>query len=333
MDIQSHTITLFRTVPGNFSIMPESLFHNTVTAICAGPLKSRELTTLQVNIGYRCNLACTHCHISCSPSRTEMMTGQTIADVLAALERSGIRTLDITGGAPELNSGFRGLLTDARKLGLHVIVRTNLSIFFEPGMADLPKFYHDYDVELVASLPCYQRDAVDRVRGNGTFDKSIAALRQLNDLGYGTAGGRTLNLVYNPPDTVLSPLQSVLEAEYRRELKLRYDISFSKLYIFTNMPIGRFKDALERSGNVDRYLDQLKCAFNPAALDGIMCRSQISVGWDGRLYDCDFNQVIGLGVASGMPMHISQFDREVLADREISTGEHCFGCTAGQGST
>jgi radical SAM/Cys-rich protein len=215
-----------------------------------------------------------------------------------------------------------------------VIVRTNLAIFYEAGMEGLPEFYRDNNVELVASLPYYLEDNVDRVRGSGTFKKSIAALQKLNSLGYGNGTGeRNLNLVYNPQGAFLSPAQNILEDDYKRELKARFDISFNRLFTVTNMPIGRFKDFLARTGNLAKYMDTLVCAFNPETLHDIMCRHLISVRWDGTLFDCDFNQVLGLTVDSCAPTHIRDFDHARLSTRLIAVNDHCFGCTAGQGST
>jgi radical SAM/Cys-rich protein len=312
--------------------MKEPKFSARVLASQADPLAAMEIATIQVNVGYRCNLACRHCHVEGGPQRTEVMERGTVDAVLAALANSGIGTIDITGGAPELNPHFRHLVAEARALGKRVIVRTNLAVFSDDGMAGLPEFYRDHDVELVASLPYYKEDKVDRVRGNGAFRKSIAALQRLNGLGYGSAG-RLLNLVYNPPGAFLAPDQTVLEVEYKKELRDRFRISFNRLYTFTNMPIGRFREFLVRTGNLERYLDTLARAFNPATLGNIMCRHLISVGWDGRLFDCDFNQVIGLPVNPGAPDHITGFDRAALARRVIRTGDHCFGCTAGAGSS
>ena len=312
--------------------MKGTRFSAKVHAAQSGPLAAMEIATLQVNVGYRCNLSCRHCHVEAGPQRTEVMEKDTADAVLAALANSGIGTIDITGGAPELNPHFRHLVAEARRLGKRVIVRTNLAVFADEGMADLPEFYGDHDVELVASIPNYKEDKVDRVRGGGTFRKCIAALQRLNGLGYGS-GGRRLNLVYNPPGAFLAPDQTVLELEYKRELRDRFQISFDRLFTFTNMPIGRFREFLVRTGNLDTYLDTLARAFNPATLGNIMCRHLISVGWDGRLFDCDFNQVIGLPVSSGAPDHIRGFDHAALARRVIETGDHCFGCTAGAGSS
>ncbi len=263
-----------------------------------------------------------------------MMDKDTVDEVLRALSKSLISTLDITGGAPELNPHFRYLVQGARRLGRTVIVRTNLVIFFEEGMEGLPEFYRDNNVGLVASLPYYLEDAVNGVRGSGAFNKCIAALRMLNSLGYGNGTGeKNLDLVYNPRGAFLPPAQAVLHEEYKRELRERFNISFNRLFTFTNMPIGRFKDFLSRTGNLGKYRDTLVCAFNAQTLDTIMCRHLISVRWDGVLFDCDFNQVLDLAVDHGSPSHIRDFDYARLAARTIAVDDHCFGCTAGQGST
>lgn len=313
--------------------MKETRFYERVLEAAHQPLTALDITTLQVNIGYCCNLTCKHCHIAAGPSRTEMMDRHTIDAVIRALQESRISVLDITGGAPELNPHFRYLVREARKIGSRVICRTNLAVFYEPGMEDLPEFYLDHQVELVASLPYYREEHVDRVRGSGTFKKCIAALQKLNARGYGDANETILDLVYNPPGAFFAPDQKALEAEYKKALESDFDISFNRLYTFTNMPIGRFRDFLVRTGNFEKYSEKLICAFNPQTLDNIMCRRMLSVGWDGRLYDCDFNQVLGLAVNPDVPSTITDFDATILAKRTITVGEHCFGCTAGQGST
>ena len=314
--------------------MLESKFHDKVESVQPGLLTARGIKVLQVNVGYQCNMACRHCHVSAGPGRTESMDNATVEAVLRVVRENPIETLDITGGAPELNPRFRRLVAEARKAGKRVIARTNLTVFFEPGMEDFPDFYREHDVELIASLPCYLEDNVSAIRGSGAYQKSITALRRLNGLGFGVEqDGRPLSLVYNPGGAFLPPLQTALEADYRRELKARHGISFSRLYVFTNMPIGRFREALVKSGSFEQYGDMLASAFNPATLDNIMCRNLVSVGWDGSLYDCDFNQVLGISVEAGAPRHISAFDYSSLSTRTIAVGDHCFGCTAGQGST
>jgi len=313
--------------------LPRGSFHDTVRSIRREPLTSQGITTLQVNVGYRCNLACSHCHVGAGPGRTETMDSKTIDAVLLALANGPISTIDITGGAPELNPDFRRLVSSARTLGKNIIVRTNLAVLHEPGMLDLPVFYRDQDVELVASLPCYQKENVDAMRGSGTFAKCIASLKELNGLGYGRLDGLPLHLVYNPAGPFLPPSQGALEQDYRRELGDRHGVAFTSLYALANLPVGRFHERLARSGELDRYRDLLACAFNPNTLDSVMCRTLLSVGWDGRLYDCDFNQVLGLTIGTDTPAHINDFDYDELARRAIRVGDHCYGCTAGHGST
>ncbi len=309
-------------------------FSDKVLSVMQKPLAARGIKILQVNLGSRCNMSCRHCHVSAGPARSETMNGKTMDTVLRTLLNNPIETLDITGGAPELNPHFRTLVSGARKGGVQVIVRTNLTVFYEKGMQDLPVFYREQGVELIASLPCYLEDNVIAVRGKGSFQKSIDALRRLNSLGYGNEpSGLQLSLVYNPGGAYLPPSQGVLEADYKRELKNRYGISFTRLYVFTNMPIGRFREALERERSLEKYNDMLASAFNPETIDKIMCRSLVSVGWDGRLFDCDFNLVLGIPTMSGAPQHIDDFDFAALSNRLTSVDDHCYACTAGQGST
>jgi radical SAM/Cys-rich protein len=311
-----------------------SNFQEKVLAARGGPLAAEGIEVLQVNLGFRCNMACKHCHVEAGPARGELMGEETAERVISVLAHSDIPALDLTGGAPELNPQFRMLVAEARRLEKRVIARSNLTIFFEEGMEDLPEFYAEHGVEVVASLPYYMESGVDRVRGEGTFRKSIEALRKLNSLGFGAdEGGMLLNLVYNPPGAFLPPAQETLEGEYKRELGEKFGISFSRLFTFTNMHIGRFREFLAASGYLKPYTDKLVSAFNPATLDGLMCRHLLSVGWDGSLYDCDFNLVLGLKVAEGCPENIGDFDLRRLSSRRIAVGDHCFGCTAGQGST
>ena len=305
-------------------------FEEKILTIQPDPLHATGIDILQVNLGYKCNMTCKHCHVEAGPAREEMMDSRNIEGVLSVLKENRM-TLDVTGGAPELNTGFRYLVEEARHSGCHVIARSNLTIFHEPGMEDLFDFYSRNSVEIIASLPYYREADVDKVRGNGAFRSSITALQKLNNHGYGTE--KTLNLVYNPPGAFLPPSQAAIEEEYRRELKRNFDISFHSLYTFANMPIGRFRDFLVRSKNYDKYLKKLTDAFNPGTLQGIMCRHIMSVGWDGTLYDCDFNQMIGLKILDGYPGSIRDFDHHLLAGRRIAVDDHCYGCTAGQGST
>jgi radical SAM/Cys-rich protein len=297
-------------------------------------LSACAVETLQVNVGKLCNQACKHCHVDASPTRTEMMTRKTAEQVIAALRKFRIPTLDITGGAPELNPSFRYLVTEAHALGAHVIVRHNLTVMFEPGQDDLPEFFREHTVEVISSLPYFLEQQTDAQRGRGVFQKSIEALQRLNTVGYGVDGSDLiLDLVYNPVGAFLPPPQASIEADFKREMMARYGVSFNRLYTITNMPIERFLDYLRRSGNEDRYMRKLVEAFNPIAVEGLMCRTLISVDWTGRLYDCDFNQMIGLDVSPDMPQTIADFDPVKLANRHISTAFHCFGCTAGAGSS
>jgi radical SAM/Cys-rich protein len=305
------------------------------------PLHRDAVRVLQVNVGKLCNQACHHCHVDAGPKRTESMTRPTAERVAALLaQSSGVATLDLTGGAPELNPHFAFLLEHATALGRHVIVRCNLTVLFAPGMQDLPQLYRDHAVELVCSLPCYTAENVDRQRGRGVFDQSIEALRLLNDLGYGRPGSpRVLNLVYNPLGAFLPPPQAALEQRYREELRGLFGIEFHQLFTITNMPIKRFADQLHRAGQYDAYMGLLVNHFNPATVDGLMCRTLLSVGWDGTLYDCDFNQMLELPLTpadADSPHALTVWDVECidhLNGRRIVTAAHCFGCTAGAGSS
>jgi radical SAM/Cys-rich protein len=305
-------------------------------ASSAGKDKQRAvaLETLQVNLGYRCNMSCSHCHIKAGPHRREEMTVENIDRILSILAENQIKALDLTGGAPELHPHFIYVVGLARDLCKKVIVRCNLTILFERGMEFLPLFYRDHQVELIASLPSFEKSGVERMRGANAFERSIEALRVLNKQGYGKPGsGLLLHLVHNPNGAFLPPAQDSLEKRYREILLKKHDIHFSRLFTFTNMPIGRFNDFLTRSGNYETYMAKLRDTFNPSTLDGIMCRHMLNVGWDGTLYDCDFNQVAGCGLAQDYPSNLENFDYQRLLTRPLNFGEHCFGCTAGQGST
>lgn len=299
-------------------------------------IKRRHLATLQVNVGYRCNQSCVHCHVNAGPHRTEQMGGEVIEHVLDVLERRGIPTLDITGGAPELNPHFRTLVRRARALGVHVIDRCNLTILDVPGQEDLAEFLAGEQVEITASMPCYLEDNVDRQRGKGVFDASIRALQRLNALGYGITGSDLiLNLVYNPQGPALPPGQAELETDYKRILGGQYGISFNRLFTLANMPIQRFGSILMSKGEFSRYLALLHSAHRAENLDGVMCRDLISVDWRGLLYDCDFNQMLDLPAigAERRRLHISDLLTRDIADNPIQVAGHCFGCTAGQGSS
>ncbi len=297
-------------------------------------LRAGTVETLQVNVGKLCNQACKHCHVDASPKRTEIMSAETAEQIVEAIARHRFRVIDITGGAPELNPSFRRLVTASRAVGAHVIVRHNLTVMFEAGQEDLPEFFRAHGVEVVSSLPYFLEQQTDAQRGSGVFAKSLAALRRLNAVGYGMQdSGLLLNLVYNPVGAFLPPAQGAIEADFRRELQARYAVSFNRLYTITNMPIRRFLEYLRRTGNEERYMRKLVEAFNPQAVEGLMCRTLVSVDWTGRLYDCDFNQMLELGVASHLPQTIADFDPHMFAGRQIVTGAHCFGCTAGAGSS
>ncbi|MEJ7618858.1 MAG: arsenosugar biosynthesis radical SAM (seleno)protein ArsS [Pyrinomonadaceae bacterium] len=301
-------------------------------------LRATGVETLQVNVGKLCNQACKHCHVDAGPKRTESMASEVIEAVLKAVRKFRIRTLDITGGAPELNPFFRHLVTEAHALGAHTIARHNLTVMFESGQADLPEFFRAHRVEVVSSLPYFLPHQTNAQRGGGVFEKSVAAIRRLNEVGYGEdedgqPRGLDLHLVYNPIGAFLPPAQSAIEQDFKRELLARYDLRFNRLFTITNMPIKRFLDYLRRSGNEEKYMRKLVEAFNPAAVAGLMCRTLVSVDWRGRLYDCDFNQMLELGVDQQAPQTIFDFDPEKLSARRVAVGAHCFGCTAGGGSS
>jgi len=299
------------------------------------PLKASGIEIFQVNIGKMCNQVCKHCHVDAGPDRKEIMTRETMLLCLEILANSEIRTVDITGGAPELNPDFRWFVEEIKKLGKHIIVRCNLTIILaNKRFHDLPGFFKNHAVEVVSSLPSFTRDRTDKQRGDGVFDDSITALKLLNAVGYGIENsGLLLNLVYNPAGAFLPPSQEALEKEYKTELLKNFGISFNNLYAITNMPISRYLDYLLSSGNYDKYMQKLISAFNPAAVKHVMCRNTISVSWDGYLYDCDFNQMLDLPVSTGRSQHLKNFDPEALNNRDIVLSQHCYGCTAGAGSS
>ncbi len=299
-------------------------------------INRRKLETLQVNLGYKCNQSCLHCHVNAGPTRTETMSRETINDVLAFVQASHVGKLDVTGGAPELNPHFRDLVRAARDLGVHVMDRCNLTILEQPGQEDLARFLAAQQVEIIASLPCYLEENVDRQRGKGVFDSSIRALQTLNRLGYGEPdSGLKLALVYNPQGAALPPAQHKLEIDYRTHLGERFGIAFNQLYVLTNMPIQRFGSMLISKGQFEHYMDVLKNAYQPANLDNVMCRSLVSVDWRGYVYDCDFNQMLGLPLAykGRVKMHLRELIGRDLTDNPIVVADHCYGCTAGQGSS
>jgi len=299
-------------------------------------LRRTRLETLQVNLGYRCNQSCLHCHVNAGPNRTESMSRETVADVTAFLGVSGVRRLDLTGGAPELNPHFRELVLRARELGVHVVDRCNLTVLEEPGQEGLAEFLAHQQVEVVASLPCYLEENVDRQRGRGVFERSLRGIARLNALGYGAEGsGLALNLVYNPQGPSLPPAQDRLEAEYKRILAEQHGVRFNHLYTLANMPIQRFGSTLVSKGRFDEYMALLKGAHREENLGAVMCRSLISVDWQGRVYDCDFNQMLGLPlVVKGRErIQLSDLIGRDLEGNPIAVRDHCYGCTAGQGSS
>jgi radical SAM/Cys-rich protein len=299
-------------------------------------LRKRKIDVLQINMGKYCNQACVHCHVEAGPSRKEMMTGDTVEAVLRFLERSMIPTVDITGGAPELNPHFDTLVDRCVRLQRHVMDRCNLTVFFEPGKDYLPEFLRQNRVELMCSLPCYTEANVDLQRGKGTFALSIRALQMLNRLGYGQAGtGLQLNLIYNPLDASLPPPQASLERDYKRHLYEDHGIVFNRLYCLTNMPITRFEKLLRARGQYEQYLELLASAFNSDTLDKLMCRDLLSVGGDGSVYDCDFNQMLDLPLrdAAGWPLKIGELSASAVEAWSILVGDHCYACTAGAGSS
>jgi len=295
-------------------------------------IRRDKLETLQVNLGYLCNLSCLHCHVNAGPTRKELMNKQTIDDVFAFIDQQGIKTLDLTGGAPEMNPYFKYVVSEAVKRGVAVIDRCNLTILEEPGYEQLAQFLADNSVQIVASLPCYSSDNVDAQRGNGVFDKSITALQKLNGLGYGKS--LQLDLVYNPQGAQLPPSQVELEREYKQHLQDNFGIKFSRLLTITNMPIKRFGSTLISKGEFETYMDVLKTAYQSANLDGVMCKSILSVDWEGFVYDCDFNQMLELPAGfSPVKQHISDCLDVDFEQKPITIADHCYGCTAGGGSS
>lgn len=309
-------------------------FEQHLSEIDRWPLHAGDPEILQVNLGKLCNMTCAHCHVDAGPDRREIMQRPEIDACLQVLEQNpGMTTVDLTGGAPEMNPHFRDLVAGARSLGRHVIDRCNLTILLAKGYEDLAQFLADQQVEIVASLPCYLEENTDAQRGDGAYSKSIQALLRLNELGYGVPdSGLTLTLVYNPVGQSLPPDQEQLEQDYQEQLDQRFGIRFNRLFTITNMPVSRYLDYLIRLGEYESYMETLIGAFNPAAVEGLMCRNTLSVGWDGQLYDCDFNQMLELKVESPA-RSIHDFDAQSLAGRRICTGQHCFGCTAGSGSS
>jgi radical SAM/Cys-rich protein len=311
--------------------------HNFDSALQAAglfPLNASGVETLQINMGRVCNQSCAHCHVEAGPLRTEMISRTTLEKCLEIVAEHGIKTVDLTGGSPEMNLNFRWFVAECRRLAVHVVVRTNLTIMLEAGYEDIPQMLGTNQVELMASLPCYTQSNVDKQRGGRVFERSIKVLSDLNSLGYGKPGsGLILNLIYNPGGPFLPGDQQSLENDYRSQLGEQFGIAFNSLFTITNLPIGRFGNTLLAQGEFAKYMALLVDSFNPRSVEQVMCRKLISVGWDGSLYDCDFNQVLRMRCDHGAPGHISEFDIEKLRSRRIVTGRHCFGCAAGAGSS
>jgi len=308
-------------------------FDRKIEEVTGSHLSSRGIEIIQVNVGLRCNNLCAHCHLQAAPERTEAMDWPTMQLILGVAHRVRPTSVDITGGAPELNPLLCRFIRALREDGQRVQVRTNLTVLLEPEMSAMMRFYADAGVRLAASLPCYLKREVDAQRGEGVFERSIEALMRLNAIGYGSSPKLELDLVFNPEGAFLPPEQSSLEAEYREELRENFGIAFDGVLTITNMPIGRFLQQLRRDGKERKYEELLRESFNPQTVEGLMCRHQIEVGWDGMVYDCDFNLALGIPIDYGAPPHIRDFDAPRLSMRRVVTGDHCFGCTAGHGSS
>ena len=310
-------------------------FREKLGAIGLYPLKPTGIEIFQINVGYMCNMTCKHCHVDAGPDRKEIMTRETLEYCLEALRDSDIETVDLTGGAPEMNPHFEWFVEEVSKLGKHIIVRSNLTILTTtPKYQALPAFFAEHGVEVTCSLPFYSKSRTDRQRGEGTYDKSVEALQKLNAIGYGKEEtGLELNLVYNPAGAFLPGGQEQMEKDFKRELKRKHNIVFNNLFTITNLPISRYLNFLLMSGNLEEYMEKLITSFNPAAAQGVMCRNTISIGWDGALYDCDFNQMLEMKTENGAPSHIKDWNEQALNEREIRINQHCYGCTAGAGSS
>lgn len=326
-------LELLRNRTETLQSLPE--FEDRLADSGLSPLTPTGLDVLQVNVGYMCNMTCKHCHVDAGPHRKEIMPRETLEDCLKAYDKGGFHTVDITGGAPEMNPDFRWFVEELSGRGAHIIVRSNLTILVTtPKYRELPTFFARHGVEVTCSLPFYNKVTTDRQRGEGTYDRSVEALKELNALGYGEPGsGLELNLVYNPAGAFLPLPQKQLEDDFKRQLLEKHGIRFNQLFTITNLPISRYLDYLIRSENLDAYMTTLVNAYNPVAAERIMCRNTISVGWDGRMYDCDFNQMLLMPVDTAESMHIRGFSPVTLMQRRIRTGQHCYGCTAGAGSS
>jgi len=310
-------------------------FGGAIGGTSLGPkLRATSIDVFQINVGRKCNQSCHHCHVDASPDRTEMRPDDVVDAALRVLEASTIPTFDITGGAPELHPRFEEMVERGSKAGKHVIDRCNLTILRTKAHSHLPQFFAKNRIEVVSSLPYYDESSTDAQRGDGVFEKSIEALQALNEVGYGREGsGLTLTLVANPVGAFLPAPQKNLEADFKRQLKKKWNVEFTRLLAITNMPISRYLEWLDRSGNTEKYMNKLVGAFNPDAAAGVMCRNTVSIGYDGVLYDCDFNQMLEMPLAAGQPRTIFEWNESLLKNREIVIGNHCFGCTAGQGSS
>lgn len=309
-------------------------FEEKLKEMKVGELTATEVEVMQINVGKMCNQVCKHCHVDAGPDRKEIMTKETMEYCLNALRSSEIKAVDLTGGAPELNPNFKWFVTELKKLNKHIIVRSNLTILVANGFEDYAEFMSLNEIEIISSLPFYSASTTDKQRGKGVFEQSIKAIEKLNNLGYGKAeSGLILNLVYNPIGAFLPPGQEALEKDYKRELKNKFGLEFNNLFVITNLPISRFLDYLVESGNYLGYMNKLITAFNPVAAQQVMCRNMVSIGWEGSLYDCDFNQMLEIGLEKGLPQNIKNFNNKALEGRKIIVGNHCFGCTAGAGSS
>jgi radical SAM/Cys-rich protein len=331
-DVQFQLDILEHGETGDFALVP---FQQKLEESGLFPLSAIGVQIFQVNVGKMCNQVCKHCHVDAGPDRKEIMTIEIMQQCINALRNNpDLQIVDLTGGAPEMNPNFRWFVQEIKSLGRHVIVRCNLTIILaNKKYFDLPQFYKEHGIEVVSSLPFYTQDRTDRQRGNGVFEDSIKALQLLNEVGYGKEGtGLILNLVYNPAGAFMPPPQDTLEKEYKQALMERYQVEFNNLFAITNLPISRFLDYLLQSGNYEKYMEKLVAAYNPGAAANVMCRNTISISWDGYLYDCDFNQMLDLKVDSAVK-HISQFNTALLNNREIVINQHCYGCTAGSGSS
>ncbi|MDZ7808316.1 MAG: arsenosugar biosynthesis radical SAM (seleno)protein ArsS [Gracilimonas sp.] len=318
----------------NPNIQSLSKFEDKLDGMGLFPLKPTGIEIFQMNVGYMCNMTCKHCHVDAGPDRKEIMSKETFKYCLDALKESKIDIVDLTGGAPEMNPHFRWFVEEASKLGKHTIVRSNLTILTTNKYSDLPEFFKKHKVEVTCSLPFYSKSRTDRQRGKGTYDKSIIALKRLNEIGYGKEDtDLKLNLVYNPVGAFLPGDQEEIKQEFKKELKQTHDIEFNDLFTITNLPISRFLNFLMMSGNLEDYMEKLVESFNSSAAMGVMCRNTISIGWDGKLYDCDFNQMLEMETHQDSVQHIKDFDLDALNNREIKVNQHCFGCTAGSGSS